>query len=114
MANNDITYVRPEVRAAMPVWKKIRDVCKGADAVKAAGNEYLPFLDPSDKSARNKKRNADYIQRAVFYAITGNTKVGLLGLAFRKDPTMTAPMTGPVLGVTRMLMTPKPPRLRNG
>ncbi len=75
----------------MPVWKKIRDVCKGADAVKAAGNEYLPFLDPSDKSARNKKRNADYIQRAVFYAITGNTKVGLLGLAFRKDPTMTAP-----------------------
>ncbi len=71
--------------------EKIRDVCKGADAVKAAGNEYLPFLDPSDKSARNKKRNADYIQRAVFYAITGNTKVGLLGLAFRKDPTMTAP-----------------------
>lgn len=54
MANNDITYVRPEVRAAMPVWKKIRDLCKGADAVKAAGNEYLPFLDPSDKSARNK------------------------------------------------------------
>ena len=54
MANNDITYVRPEVRAAMPVWKKIRDVCKGADAVKAAGTEYLPFLDPSDKSARNK------------------------------------------------------------
>lgn len=71
--------------------EKIRDLCKGADAVKAAGNEYLPFLDPSDKSARNKKRNADYIQRAVFYAITGNTKVGLLGLAFRKDPTMTAP-----------------------
>lgn len=91
MANNDITFVRPEVRAAMPVWKKIRDVCKGADAVKAAGNEYLPFLDLSDKSARNKRRNADYIQRAVFYAITGNTKVGLLGLAFRKDPTMTAP-----------------------
>ncbi|MCY2109671.1 hypothetical protein OW515_23300 [Klebsiella pneumoniae] len=86
MANNDITYVRPEVRAAMPVWKKIRDVCKGADAVKAAGNEYLPFLDPSDKSARNKKRNADYIQRAVFYAITGNTKVGLLGPGIQKRP----------------------------
>ncbi len=46
MANNDITYVRPEVRAAMPVWKKIRDLCKGADAVKAAGNEYLPFWIP--------------------------------------------------------------------
>ncbi|HBL7009116.1 TPA: hypothetical protein LSH92_004351, partial [Citrobacter koseri] len=83
MANNDITFVRPEVRAALPVWKKIRDVCKGADAVKAEGNAYLPYLDPSDKSARNKKRNEAYIERAVFYAVTGNTKIGLMGLAFR-------------------------------
>ncbi|HCT3928015.1 TPA: DUF4055 domain-containing protein [Citrobacter koseri] len=91
MANNDITFVRPEVRAALPVWKKIRDVCKGADAVKADGNAYLPYLDPSDKSSRNKKRNEAYIERAVFYAVTGNTKIGLMGLAFRKDPTLTAP-----------------------
>ena len=69
MANNDITFVRPEVRAAMPVWKKIRDVCKGADAIKAEGNVYLPYLDPADKSARNKKRNEAYIERAVFYAV---------------------------------------------
>lgn len=47
MANNDITYVRPEVRAAMPVWKKIRDVCKGADAVKAPGmNTSLFWIRP--------------------------------------------------------------------
>lgn len=91
MANNDITFVRPEVRAALPVWKKIRDVCKGPDAVKAAGNAYLPYLDPSDKSSRNKKRNEAYIERAVFYAVTGNTKIGLVGMAFRKDPTLTAP-----------------------
>jgi hypothetical protein len=29
MANNDITYVRPEVRAAMPVWKKFVTCAKG-------------------------------------------------------------------------------------
>ena len=91
MANNDITWVRPEHRAACAVWKKIRDFCKGAEAVKAAGNNYLPLLDPTDKSMRNRRRNDDYLIRAVFYAITGNTKIGLLGLAFRKDPTFSAP-----------------------
>lgn len=95
MANNyDITFVRPEQKAAVPLWEKIRDVCKGADAVKAKGNAYLPYLDPADKSARNKKRNEAYIERAVFYAITGNTKIGLLGMAFRKDPTLTKPKSG--------------------
>ncbi len=91
MANTDITWVRPEHRAACAAWKKIRDFCKGADAVKRAGNAYLPFLDPTDKSLRNRKRNEDYLKRAVFYAITGNTKIGLLGLAFRKDPTVSSP-----------------------
>ncbi|MEN3754380.1 DUF4055 domain-containing protein [Mangrovibacter sp. SLW1] len=91
MANTDITWVRPEHRAACAAWKKIRDFCKGADAVKRAGNAYLPFLDPTDKSLRNRKRNEDYLKRAVFYAITGNTKIGLLGLAFRKDPTLSSP-----------------------
>lgn len=91
MANNDITWVRPELRAASAAWKKIRDFCKGAEAVKEPGNNYLPLLDSTDKSMRNRKRNEDYLQRAVFYAITGNTKIGLLGLAFRKDPTFSAP-----------------------
>lgn len=91
MANDDITWVRPEHRAASAAWKKYRDFCKGAEAVKAAGNAYLPYLDPTDKSTRNRKRNEDYLSRAVFYAITSNTKIGLLGLAYRKDPTLSAP-----------------------
>ena len=91
MANDDITWVRPEHQAASAAWRKYRDFCKGAEAVKAAGNDYLPYLDPTDKSTRNRKRNEDYLARAVFYAITGNTKIGMLGLAFRKDPTFTGP-----------------------
>ncbi|RXJ10433.1 DUF4055 domain-containing protein [Lelliottia nimipressuralis] len=91
MANNDITFVRPEQKAACTQWAKIRDVCKGADAIKSKGGEYLPLLDPGDRSAKAKQRNQDYRDRAVFYPITGNTKIGLLGMAYRKDPTMTAP-----------------------
>lgn len=91
MANHDITFVRPEHNAACASWKKVRDFCRGADAVKAAGHAYLPKLDPTDTSVRNKRRNEDYLARAVFYEITGNTKIGMLCMAFRKDPTFTAP-----------------------
>lgn len=91
--NFDITFVRPEHRAAMPLWKTIRDVCRGADAVKGAGHAYLPRLDPADRTARNRRRNEDYLARAVFYPIAANTKTGLLGLAFRKSPTVQAPET---------------------
>lgn len=89
--NFDITFVRPEQKAALPLWKTIRDVCRGADAIKNEGHAYLPKLAPSDRSARNRQRNEDYLARAVFYPITGNTKIGLLGMAFRKIPVMNAP-----------------------
>lgn len=87
----DIAFVRPEHRAAMPLWKMTRDVCSGAEAVKREGHAYLPKLDPTDRSVRNRHRNEDYRMRAVFYPITCNTKIGMLGMAFRKVPTMNAP-----------------------
>ncbi len=91
MANNDITFIRPEYKAALPLWETVRDVCKGPEAVKAKGRKYLPEIDPTDKSARNKRRNEDYLKRAVFYAITGHTKNGLIGMAYRRDPAVTLP-----------------------
>lgn len=92
MANTtDITFERPEFRAMLPLWTKLRDVCKGAEPVKAKGQTYLPLLGPDDKSQRNMERNRAYRDRAVFYHITGNTKIGMLGMAFRKDPTFKAP-----------------------
>ncbi len=88
MANNDITFVRPEYAAAIPLWETVRDVCKGPEAVKSKGRIYLPELDPTDKSARNRRRNEDYLKRAVFYAITGHTKNGLVGMAYRREPAI--------------------------
>ncbi|OCG46007.1 hypothetical protein A9G28_11040 [Gilliamella sp. Fer1-1] len=89
--NNDITFIRPEFKQASINWEKMRDVCAGAEIIKSKGNQYLPFLDPTDKSERNKKRNHDYVSRAVFYNITGHSKIGLIGMAFRKDPVVSVP-----------------------
>lgn len=88
---HDITFIRPEHKQASINWEKMRDVCAGAEIVKSKGNQYLPFLDPTDLSERNKRRNQDYVARSVFYNITGNTKIGLIGMAFRKDPTVSIP-----------------------
>ena len=89
MANNDITFVRPEVTAASLIWKKVRDVCRGSDAVKAGGYDYLPKLDSAGFAWEYLRRNEDYRKRAVFYAITGHTLNGLIGMAFLRDPTLT-------------------------
>lgn len=89
MANNDITFIRPEHKAASLIWETVRDVCRGPYAVKQRKHKYLPRLDPTNTSEENNRRNDDYIRRAVFYAITGHTKNGLIGMAFRRDPTVT-------------------------
>lgn len=89
MANNDITFIRPEHGAASPLWETVRDVCRGPDVVKRRRHKYLPKLDPTNNSEENNRRNDDYLRRAVFYAITGHTKNGLIGMAFRRDPTVT-------------------------
>lgn len=89
MANNDITFIRPEHGAASPLWETVRDVCRGPDVVKRRRHKYLPKLDPTNNSEENNRRNDDYLRRAVFYAITGHTKNGLIGMVFRRDPTVT-------------------------
>ncbi|WP_235611716.1 hypothetical protein [Hafnia alvei] len=91
MANNDITFTRPEHIAACPLWETERDVCRGPVAVKSRGHKYLPKFEPDNTTAKNNQRNADYLMRAVFYAITGQTKIGLLGLAYRRSPALAIP-----------------------
>ena len=65
-------------------WEMVRRVCRGAQAVKGGG--FLPYLNAQDESDENKARNEAYVDRAVFYNVTGRTRDGLLGLAFRRDP----------------------------
>lgn len=83
MSKTDPSHSRIPADAAER-WAKVRRVCAGADAVKEGG--YLPYLNAQDLSDENKARNEAYVDRAVFYNVTGRTRDGLLGLAFRRDP----------------------------
>lgn len=73
---------------AVERWELVRRVCSGAQQVREGG--FLRYLNAQDKSRENIERNADYIKGAVFYNVTGRTRDGLLGLAFRRDPDSAA------------------------
>lgn len=87
----DVTFTRREYDAAQYRWRLVRDVCKGSEIVKAAGDHYLPRPNPHDKGRENKARYDSYKQRAVFYNATGRTKHSLVGAVFRSWPTLTVP-----------------------
>lgn len=67
-------------------WKRNRDVTEGEEAVKAAGETYLPKL-----SGHNDTEYEAYKTRAAFFNATGRTVDGLTGLIFRKPPTHEYP-----------------------
>lgn len=81
MSTTNVDFTRPEYKTAAPQWELVRSVCRGGDDIKS----YLPELEEQD-GKRKKKRNKDYQDRAVFYPITGNTRNGMIGMAFKKDP----------------------------
>lgn len=84
MADNDISHNRIPAKAAER-WALVRKITAGGDC--EALGEFLPTLNALDTSAQNAQRNKAYKERAVLYNATGRTRDGLLGLAFRKDPT---------------------------
>lgn len=88
---NDVTFERSDFVQAQGKWSLVDDVCDGEEAIKEAGDKYLPRPNPSDESAENKERYEQYKKRAVFYGATGRTLQGLVGAAFRKDPTPVLP-----------------------
>lgn len=85
-----IDYSRPEVRALMPKWQKIRHCIDGQDAIKSKKELYLPRPNPTDKSKENLARYDAYLKRAVFYNVVDNTVRGLTGQVFAADPIFSA------------------------
>lgn len=69
-------------------WRKCQDVVEGEEAVKEAGEKYLPRLSGHEKDST--AYNA-YKERAWLYNATGRTVEGLLGLVFRRPPSVTVP-----------------------
>ncbi|HEX8591740.1 MAG TPA: DUF4055 domain-containing protein [Pseudomonas sp.] len=87
----DVTFTRPEYKAARYRWRLVRDVCKGSEAIKASGDHYLPRPNAADTTQDNRERYEAYKKRAVFYNATGRTKHSLVGAVFRTWPTLTVP-----------------------
>ena len=76
----------PDYDANLIVWLRARDVLAGEDAVKSAGEKYLPKLD-----AQTPDEFLAYKSRAAFFNATARTADGFLGLIFRREPSVKIP-----------------------
>jgi len=81
-----IDFKHPEYKANIERWKLADNICSSRNV-----EQYLIELNSSDKSPENVARNKAYKERAVFYAIAGNTLQGLIGLLFSKPPIIDLP-----------------------
>ena len=102
-ATPNVAYIRPEYTALKPRWQLIRDCLSGEEQVKKRGDAYLPRPNPTDTSDENKARYTQYVQRAVYYNVTGRTHAGLVGQVVSVPaqielPTLLEPMLKDVDG----------------
>jgi hypothetical protein len=81
-----VNSTHPDYDGNVVPWKRARDVFAGEDAVKAAGEKYLPRLDSQDD-----KEYLAYKNRASFFNASARTADGFVGLIFRRDPTFKLP-----------------------
>lgn len=77
---------RKDYQDFVPKWAKCRDVVSGEDAIKAAGEKYLPRLGGQESASYEA-----YKMRGMFYGGTARTKEALIGMVFRKEPTFAVP-----------------------
>lgn len=91
-----VNYTRPEFTDLKPRWDLVRDCISGDRKIKDKRTTYLPQPNASDRSAANTDRYAQYLERAVFYNVTGRTLGGLKGQVFARDPVLELP---PVLEI---------------
>src|SRR5712691_5064319 len=81
-----VDSTHPEYDAALPTWSRARDVLAGEDAVKAAGEKYLPRLD-----SMSEEEFSAYRKRAAFFNATARSAEGFVGLIFRRPPFIKVP-----------------------
>lgn len=74
-------------------WSRARDVLSGEDAVKSAGERYLPRLD-----SQTDEEFEAYRKRASFFNATARSAEGFVGLIFRRPPFVKFPESQAGLG----------------
>src|SRR5438094_5381733 len=81
-----VNATHPEYDASLPAWQRARDVLAGEDAVKTAGEKYLPRLD-----SQSDEEYVSYRRRAAFFNATARTLDEYLDLIFRRSPLTSLP-----------------------
>lgn len=82
----------------LPDYEKIRDCVAGQRQIKKKKTKYLP--DPDEVEEDQTLRDArykSYLERAVFYGVTGRTLRGLVGMVFDRDPAVELPQRMDIL-----------------
>lgn len=73
--------------AHQDIWRRIREVLEGQDAIRAAGERYLPRL-----KGQSAADYASYAARGTFHDATSRTVDGFVGAVFRKAPIIDLPL----------------------
>jgi hypothetical protein len=73
-----VNSTHPDYGASLPAWLRARDVIAGEDAMKSAGEKFLPRLE-----AQTDEEYSAYRARASLFNATARTADGYLGLLFR-------------------------------
>src|SRR5512139_2628362 len=81
-----VNTTHPEYDLMAATWLRARDVLAGEDAIKAAGEKYLPKLE-----SQSEEEYQAYKARAVFFNATARTLAGYVGMIFRKPPYVRLP-----------------------
>lgn len=81
-----VNSLHPDYVAMLSAWTRARDVLAGEDAVKGAGELYLPRLEE-----QSDDEYAAYKSRAAFFNASARTADGYIGLIFRRAPFIKLP-----------------------
>lgn len=81
-----VTSCHPQYSENIELWRKCRTIIQGEEAVKAAGDRYLPRLDGQDQTEYEA-----YKMRALFYGAADRTVKGLRGAILAKAATVKMP-----------------------
>jgi len=81
-----VNATHPDYDFGLPGWLRARDVLAGEDAVKSAGEKYLPRLD-----SQTDEEFLAYRKRASFFNATARSAEGFIGLVFRRPPFVKVP-----------------------
>ncbi|MCR4297384.1 MAG: DUF4055 domain-containing protein [Gallionella sp.] len=75
-----------DYKRMLPKWERCRDLAAGSDAVREAGEKYLPKLKDQPVDSHTLM-----LKRATLYNAFWRTIAGLLGMIFRQPPKIEVP-----------------------